>query len=623
MHQTFYIDIDEEITSIIERLKKAQTREIIMVVPKRALLIQSIVNLRILKKEADKIGLQLMVITQDKLGKILIEKAGILVQQKMDNIADEEIDLNERSDESKKDLQGNNKKIDEVVEADGHLDHIGTNNYFSEEEFIKQTNKKVAKTKKKKATLPIEKEKIINRELVLNSQKELRKNRQSNIDINTNPKNEVSLKKVTKKEENYKVNNEKLENFFKSSKKKNKLVKKEEEQDYKISSKTRRLFFIFGTFFLLVMGAIGGYLFIPKVKINIISKVKYKDINSEIIGKTDVHSINKKEEIIPAQRIEITPEIKKNYPATGEKTVSNQKAKGIITIYNKYSTQPQPLVATTRFMSENGKLFRLVKGLTIPGTTVENGQIKPGSIEAQIVADEAGSDFNIQPTKFTIPGFKSTPSKYSQFYAQSEKAMSGGGDGKQKVHIITQEDIDKAKKQALTSLNSSLKQKIKEEAKENVILLDDAIDKKEATYKLSNSLNEIVDSFQLTISMKVTAIVVQESEFKNIVAQMLSQAGDGQISMKDDSIKIDFGKANVDFEKGTIDMRFQAKGKIKPNIDIAKIKKAILGKNESVVKTYLKSSYPDIDEIDMEYWPSFIQGRIPFQEKRVEITLDK
>ena len=623
MHQTFYIDIDEEITSIIERLKKAQTREIIMVVPKRALLIQSIVNLRILKKEADKIGLQLMVITQDKLGKILIEKAGILVQQKMDNIADEEIDLNERSDESKKDLQGNNKKIDEVVEADGHLDHIGTNNYFSEEEFIKQTNKKVAKTKKKKATLPIEKEKIINRELVLNSQKELRKNRQSNIDINTNPKNEVSLKKVTKKEENYKVNNEKLENFFKSSKKKNKLVKKEEEQDYKISSKTRRLFFIFGTFFLLVMGAIGGYLFIPKVKINIISKVKYKDINSEIIGKTDVHSINKKEEIIPAQRIEITPEIRKNYPATGEKTVSNQKAKGIITIYNKYSTQPQPLVATTRFVSEDGKLFRLVKGLTIPGTTVENGQIKPGSIEAQIVADEAGSDFNIQPTKFTIPGFKSTPSKYSQFYAQSEKAMSGGGDGKQKVHIITQEDIDKAKKQALTSLNSSLKQKIKEEAKENVILLDDAIDKKEATYKLSNSLNEIVDSFQLTISMKVTAIVVQESEFKNMVAQMLAQAGDGQISMKDDSIKIDFGKANVDFEKGTIDMRFQAKGKIKPNIDIAKIKKAILGKNESVVKTYLKSSYPDIDEIDMEYWPSFIQGRIPFQEKRVEITLDK
>jgi hypothetical protein len=39
MHQTFYIDIDEEITSIVERLKKTRAEEVILVVPKRALLI--------------------------------------------------------------------------------------------------------------------------------------------------------------------------------------------------------------------------------------------------------------------------------------------------------------------------------------------------------------------------------------------------------------------------------------------------------------------------------------------------------------------------------------------------------------------------------------------------------
>jgi len=55
-----------------------------MVVPKRALLIQSIVNLRILKKEVEESGFQLMMVTQDKLGKILIEKAGIFVQQKIE-----------------------------------------------------------------------------------------------------------------------------------------------------------------------------------------------------------------------------------------------------------------------------------------------------------------------------------------------------------------------------------------------------------------------------------------------------------------------------------------------------------------------------------------------------------
>ncbi|HHE45761.1 MAG TPA: hypothetical protein ENL05_00200, partial [Candidatus Moranbacteria bacterium] len=115
-HQTFYIDIDEEITSIIERLKKARAREIIVVVPKRALLIQSIINLRILKKEADEMGIQLMVVTQDKLGKILIEKAGILVQQKMDDLSGEEITLGKNSSESNENRRETKAETTEINE---------------------------------------------------------------------------------------------------------------------------------------------------------------------------------------------------------------------------------------------------------------------------------------------------------------------------------------------------------------------------------------------------------------------------------------------------------------------------------------------------------------------------
>ena len=53
-HKTLYIDIDEEITSIVDRVRKTPADEVIVVVPKRALLIQSIVNLKLLKQEADR-----------------------------------------------------------------------------------------------------------------------------------------------------------------------------------------------------------------------------------------------------------------------------------------------------------------------------------------------------------------------------------------------------------------------------------------------------------------------------------------------------------------------------------------------------------------------------------------
>src|SRR3990170_928368 len=82
MHKTLYIDADEEITSIVDRVRKAEAREIILVVPKGALLLQGVVSLKLLKKETDRRKKHLLVITQDKVGKKLIEKAGIQVRSK-------------------------------------------------------------------------------------------------------------------------------------------------------------------------------------------------------------------------------------------------------------------------------------------------------------------------------------------------------------------------------------------------------------------------------------------------------------------------------------------------------------------------------------------------------------
>ena len=80
MHQTFYIDINEEISSVIDRLKKSMAKDNYFVVPKRALFIQSVVNLKLLKREADKIGKQVVIVTQDEIGASMAQRAGINVR---------------------------------------------------------------------------------------------------------------------------------------------------------------------------------------------------------------------------------------------------------------------------------------------------------------------------------------------------------------------------------------------------------------------------------------------------------------------------------------------------------------------------------------------------------------
>lgn len=75
--RTIYIDVDEEITSAIERLSKVESVDVTFVIPKRSIILQSLVNLKLLKKEAGRLNKNVHILTGDKLGKSLAQQAGI------------------------------------------------------------------------------------------------------------------------------------------------------------------------------------------------------------------------------------------------------------------------------------------------------------------------------------------------------------------------------------------------------------------------------------------------------------------------------------------------------------------------------------------------------------------
>jgi hypothetical protein len=623
MHQTFYIDIDEEITSIVDRIRHAQATEIIIVVPKRALLIQSIVNLRILKKESDEAGLQLMIVTQDKLGKILIEKAGIFVQQKMDNISDEEIDLKEE-DENNPKAVGEAEQLLEREKGSNRLDKIGSTNYF-DESAKKETIRPIQNKMKKTGSGQSEdtKEVLINKELVLGIGSDIRKKSpQIETEAVSQPKFAVKEPKASR-EKSSPIR--KIDSFFYEKNNsphfppKTENLKREKAKDYNLSVNVHKGFWFFGIISASVIFLILGYLFLPKANVQLIVKTNDKSVNAAVTGDVKASALDYEKNIIPAKIISADQEVVKSLNATGSKSVSNQKARGMLTIYNGYDSNPQPLVATTRLMSESGKLFRLVKGVTVPG--VANNQ--PGSVEAEVAADQSGEDYNIGPEKFTIPGFlNSGNEKYSKFYAQSKDKMTGGGNGTDSAKFITAEDIASARSKVSGELNSAIKQKIKGIAGDEAIVLDDAISEEEAVYKLSNSAGDVASSFQITAQTKASAIVVKKKDLDDMAAQILSKSGNGQISLDKGSVKLDLEKPNVDLGQGTIDIKFHASGKLNPNLDLDTIKNEILGKNDDDLKAYL-NTFPDIEKVEVNYWPSFMTSRIPFRAKQVSITLDK
>lgn len=206
-----------------------------------------------------------------------------------------------------------------------------------------------------------------------------------------------------------------------------------------------------GILVLVVLIMFGVSAFFKSAKITITPKNQTAVLNDIFTAKKDISSGG-----LGFQIVTVAKDVEKNVEATGEAQV-NKKAQGTITIYNNYNAQSQKLVATTRFQTPEGLIYRLINPVTVPGTTVKSGKTVAGSIDAVVEADKAGADYNIGLKDFTIPGLKGDP-KYTKIYARSKTEMSGGFSGVQK--IVSPEIVNQSNTELEESLKTSLSKDI-------------------------------------------------------------------------------------------------------------------------------------------------------------------
>lgn len=174
------------------------------------------------------------------------------------------------------------------------------------------------------------------------------------------------------------------------------------------------------------------------------------------------------QDMLPYRTIEVSSEASEQLKASGEEEVE-VKAKGTIIVYNDYSESDQPLVKQTRFQTEDGKIYRIQESIVVPGQTASG----PGSIEVEVVADEAGDEYNIDLTDFTIPGFKDLP-QYDGFYARSKTVMTGGFSGVRKV--VSASDRQQAEETLSNQLKADLVAMAESELGDNFILIPSSND---------------------------------------------------------------------------------------------------------------------------------------------------
>lgn len=317
---------------------------------------------------------------------------------------------------------------------------------------------------------------------------------------------------------------------------------------------------------------------------------------------------------VPIQLFSQKAALRLSFPATGKKFVE-RKAAGKMTIYNAYSSDPQPLVAATRFVAPDGKLFRLTKNVIVPGAKIVEGKIIPSTLEASVIADQPGADYNIGPVDyFSIPGFKGTP-KYQAFYGESKEPMTGGFVGE--ISFPTDNDIKNAKTEVAQKIESSLKEELTKQIPPEFKLIEGALKfllLKQEVITESESAN----NFQIAAEAELSLMVFKEEEVvKMLESRMKKEMGD---SFQFKTFTIGYGAARADFAAGRISFPVEFQSLIAKSVDTETLRKDVKGKSEAELKALIYG-LSDFQSATISLWPFWVK-KVPNKEGRINIVVD-
>ncbi len=560
--KTIYLEPDEEITSVIEKLIKSESDAVKFVVPKGATLLQSLVNLKLLKKKSEDLGKEIALVTSDKIGRNLASQVGLSVFNNSDEVLQPAPSPKREADRADK-----VRDLDEIPSIPG----IKVNRYYLPKE---EEEKPVKPLQEKEPVAEPEDESVI-------------------------PEKKSDLEEQRQKlpASGFKVKS-------------------------KTSSKNKRLFA--ALFALLFLGLVTWALYVygPRAEATVYVRGESYEATLTLDGKTSVSAPNQETGELPLKLLSAEESLTETAQATGKKNVG-EKAKGTITITNSWDQNPQPLVAGTRFVAnDSGKVFKTVADVTVPGATptlIEgNITIKPSTATVAVEADEAGDSYNIPASRFTIPGL--SKEKQEKIYGQSQSAMTGGVT--KELTVVSEDDIKKAK----TSLADKLKEKAlaaaKSAADSSVSILNNAEDSEITTTKVSAKAGDEVAKFQVEMSVKAYLLGYDKETLKSLANDMAAKKiADDRSLLVDENNDYTPKLISSSVKDGKASLEVLVNGTSYAKIDKEKIRKDLRGKGPSQAQSALAGQ--PAERIEIRIRPEIYRylNKLPVREEQIKVIV--
>jgi len=576
LKDTIYIDVDEEITGIIDKIQESDKKVVALVLPKRASVFQSIVNLKLLKRAAEKKSQNLVLITSEPSILPIAGAVGIHVA---------------KTPHSKPEIPAHPDSVDQYEDESMHLDNG--------KEFDPKSSKEKAVGELAAASgVALTEEKI---------------HKPEDIDETIDISDESLIDDATGKGENE-------PSKFKKSKK-NKKDKKDSSLKVPDFNKFRKILIIGGIVFasIIVLFFLFGNL-LNKATITIQTTTQPVNASITLNLDTAAKSLNTANSTVPAVAQSTQKSSSQSVPTTGQVNNGN-KATGSVTITcsglsccTLNSSGNYPVIPSGTGLSSNGVSFVTQSSVQMSNSNSHGCSATSGS--ANVIAVSGGANGNLPSnSSFTISG-----RDYSSYSANNSSAFSGGTDNM--VNAVSQNDINAATQKIGSQDTSSVKTALENQLKQaGLVPIVGTFNTGTANTVASPTLGSAGNQVTVTQTVTYTMLGVQQSYLSQLVTNSVNQQiNTSQQSIVDDGVST--AQYNVLQSNGTTaQVTMQATASVGAKLDTSTIKQEVAGKKTADVESTIKSN-PGVTDVTVKLSPFWVSS-VPTDQKKIVINITK
>jgi hypothetical protein len=565
---TIYIDIDDEITGIIDKVRGSGGKVVALVLPKRAGVFQSIVNMKLLKRAADEADKNLVLITGEAglmplagaagihVAKTLSSKPEIPTAPKMDDTGEEAIDEAGNAQPATKEVAGNEPvgKLAGPPPQDNGVETL----QLDDDELPADAAAKPPAAKKPKSFGP--------------------------------PAGEAAKDKAKKGGKGFKI-----PNFGKFRKK-----------------------LIFGgiIILLLVIGMILAAIILPKATINIKTDAQNIPVSLNLDLSTNADQLDDSSDTptLPAKLASEQKTYSQQVPTTGQKNHGN-KASGTITMTAKIcgTISAASSVPAGTGVTANGQTYitQQTTSFSTKGDTQGNCISYNSTNSTSIMAQAGGSSYNAGGgTSFSVSGRSDISASGS---------TSGGTDNV--VKVVNQNDIDSAKSKIATN-NNVEKQTLKDKLKQDgYFAITSTFTSGTPNITQSAQVNDVANNVTVTEVVTYTMFGAKEKDLNTVVdAAVKNQVDISKQTILDRGLSQGVFGVNTSSSTGA-QLTLQTKAEVGPDLDINAIRRSALGKKPGDVRSEIENN-PDVIKADVNLSPFWVSS-VPKKESKVKVKIAK